>query len=78
MLWEKANGTPLDDLMPEATCENAARWINTSCMIADCLTNRMDPAVLIRFMRTGTISLQPTVESELASSENKRTEKPRN
>ena len=66
MFWEKADGTPLDDLMPEATCENAVRWIDTSCMIVDCLTKRTDPTVLIRLMRTGTISLQPTVESELA------------
>ena len=35
-------------------------------MIVDCLTKRMDPTVLIRLMRTGTISLQPTVESDLA------------
>ena len=61
MLWENADGTPLDDLMPEATCENAVRWIDTSCMIVDCLTKRMDPKVLIRVMRTGTVSLQPTV-----------------
>ena len=66
MLWEKADGTPLDDLMPEATCENAVRWIDTRCMIVDCFTKRMDPKVLIRVMRTGTVSLQPTVESELA------------
>ena len=66
MLWEKADGTPLDDLMPEATCENAVRWIDTRCMIVDCLTKRMDPKVLVRLMRTGTVNLQPTVESELA------------
>ena len=66
MPWEKADGTPLDDLMPEATCENAVRWIDTSAMIVDCLTKRMDPTVLIRLMRTGTLNLQPTVESELA------------
>ena len=52
--------------MPEATCENAVRWIDTSCMVVDCLTKRMDPSVLIRLMRTGTISLQATVESELS------------
>ena len=66
MLWEKSDGTPLDALMPEATCENAVRWIDTSCMVVDCLTKRMDPGVLIRLMRTGTVSLQATVESELA------------
>ena len=66
MLWEKPDGTPLDDLMPEATCENAVRWIDTSCMVVDCLTKRMDPSVLIRLMRTGTISLEAAVESELS------------
>ena len=66
MLWGKSDGTPLDDLMPEATCENAVRWIDTSCMIVDCLTKRMDPSVLTRLMRTGTISLEATVESELS------------
>ena len=60
MLWEKVDGTPLDDLMPQATCENAVRWIDTSCMIVVCLTKRMDPTVLIRLMRASTISLQPT------------------
>ena len=66
MLWETSDGTPLDDLMPEATCEHAVRWIDTICMVVDCLTKRMDPSVLIRLMRTGTISLQATVDSELA------------
>lgn len=56
----------MDELMPEASCENAVRWIDTSCMIVDCLTKRMDPIVLIRLMPTGTISLQATVESGLA------------
>ena len=66
MLWEKQDGTSLDELLPERICENAVRWIDTSCMIVDCLTKKMDPSVLLKVMNEGQISLQPTVESELS------------
>ena len=40
LLWEKADGTNLDELEPEDVAENAVRWIDTSTMIVDCLTKR--------------------------------------
>ena len=65
MLWETQDGTSLDELLPESTCENAVRWIDTSCTIVDCLTKKMDPSVLLKVMQDGVISLQPTVDSEM-------------
>ena len=63
MLWEKADGTNLDELLPENVAENAIRWIDTSCMVVDCLTKKMNPDVLLKLMRTGRLSLQATNES---------------
>ena len=65
MLWEKSDGTNLDELLPEEAAENAVRWIDTSCMIVDCLTKRMKPDVMIKLMRAGRLSLRPTAESQL-------------
>ena len=65
MLWEKSDGTNLDELEPEAIAENAVRWIDTSCMIVDCLTKRMKTEVLTKLMKTGILDLEPTVESQM-------------
>ena len=65
MLWEKSDGTNLDELPPEAQAENAVRWIDTSCMIVDCFTKKMSPEVLLKLMQRGYLDLQPTVESQL-------------
>ena len=65
MLWEKADGTNLDELLPEEVAENAVRWIDTSCMVVDCLTKRMKPDVLINLIETGILSLKATPESQL-------------
>ena len=65
MLWEKADGTNLDELLPETVSENAIRWIDTSCMIVDCLTKRMDAAVLLKLMKHGQLDLNPAAESTL-------------
>jgi hypothetical protein len=65
MLWEKADGTNLDSLEPETVAENAVRWIDTSCMVVDCLTKKMKPDVLIQLLRTGKLNLEATKESQL-------------
>ena len=65
MLWEKADGENLDELLPEDVAENAVRWIDTSCMVVDCLTKRMKPDVMLTLMRTGRLDLNPTVESQM-------------
>ena len=65
LLWEKADGTNLDELLPEEMAENAIRWIDTSCMIVDCLTERMDAGVLLKLMKLGKLDLNPTAESTL-------------
>ena len=65
LLWEKADGTVLDELEPESVAENAVRWIDTSCMIVDCLTKRMKPDLMLRLMEQGKLCLRPTVESQL-------------
>ena len=45
--------------------ENAVRWIDTSCMIVDCLTKKMKTDVLLKLMKTGKLVLRPTPESQL-------------
>ena len=65
MLWEKSDGTPLDELLPEDIAENAIRWIDTSCMVVDCLTKRMKPDVMLKLMKDGRLNLRPTPESQL-------------
>merc|ERR1712232_1113918 len=57
MLWEKSDGTNLDELLPEDAAENAVRWIDTSCMVVDCLTKKMKPDIVIKLAETGRLSL---------------------
>ena len=64
-IWEKSDGTNLDALEPEDAAENAVRWIDTSCMIVDCLTKRMNPCILLQLIATSRLSLAPTVESQM-------------
>ena len=65
MLWEKSNGTNLDELQPEEVAENAVRWIDTSCVVVDCLTKRMRPDLMIKLIDTGKLCLRATPESQL-------------
>ena len=65
LLWETSDGRNLDELQPEDMAENAVRWIDTSCMVVDCLTKRMEPSVLLKLMATGRLDLKPTVESQM-------------
>ena len=65
LLWEKSDGTNLDELLPEDMAENAVRWIDTSCMVVDCLTKRMKPDVLLKLMSTGKLELKASDESVL-------------
>ena len=65
MLWEKTDGTNLDELLPEDVAENAVRWIDTSCMVVDCLTKKMKPDVMLKLMGMGRLNLKPTPESRL-------------
>ena len=65
MLWEKSDGTNLDELQPEEVADNAVRWIDTSCMVVDCLTKRMRPDLMIKLMDTGKLCLRATPESQL-------------
>ena len=75
MLWETQDGTSLDELLSEDICENAVRWIDTSCMVVDCLTKKMDPSVLLKVMSEGKINLQATVDSELKKLEKQKARK---
>ena len=65
MLWEKPDGKNLDELEPATIAANTVRWIDTSCMIVDCLTKRMKPTVLLKLMKTGELCLEATAESQL-------------
>ena len=65
MLWEKSDGTNLDELGPEDVAENAVRWIDTSCMVVDCLTKKMSPTILLKLIASSRLSLEATVESQM-------------
>jgi hypothetical protein len=65
LLWEKSDGTNLDELEPENIAENAIRWIDTSCMVVDCLTKKMNPDVMLNLLKTGELNLKPTIESQM-------------
>ena len=65
-MWEKADGTNLDELQPEDVAENAVRWIDTSCMIVDCLTKGMRPDILLKFMKDGKLDLKASAESQMS------------
>jgi len=72
MLWEKADGTNLDELLPEKAAENAVRWIDTSCMVVDCLTKRMKPDVMLKLIASGRLNLKATPESVLLKMRKKK------
>ena len=55
----------MDDLEPEDIAENAVRWIDTSCMVVDCLTKKMNPAIVLRLISSIILSFEPTVESQM-------------
>ena len=55
----------MDDLEPEDIAENAVRWIDTSCMVVDCLAQKMNPAILLRLVASSRLSLKPTIESQM-------------
>ena len=65
LFWEKSDGSILDELEPEKVAENAVRWIDTSCMIVDCLTKRMKTDLMLKVMEQGRLCLKPTAESQL-------------
>ena len=65
MLWEKADVANLDELLPEDVCENAIRWIGTSCVLVDSSTKKMNPDVLIKLMQTGRLNLEAPVQSQM-------------
>jgi hypothetical protein len=45
--------------------QDVVRWIDTSTMIADCLTKHMDPQRLMHTLKTGVLDLTPTDSSIL-------------
>ena len=65
LLWERADGTILDDLDPADVAENAVRWIDTSCMVVDCLTKKMKPDAMLQLTSNGILNLRASVESQL-------------
>ena len=65
MLWEKSDGTNVDELEPADIAENAVRWIDTSCMVVDCLTKKMKPDVVLKLIESEVLSLKPTPESQI-------------
>ena len=65
LLWETDDGESLDELLPVDKANNAVRWIDTSCMIVDCLTKKMRPDVMLKLCDSGELSLRASAESEL-------------
>jgi Reverse transcriptase (RNA-dependent DNA polymerase) len=63
MLWLAPDGSLRERL--SAQDQDVVRWIDTSTMIADCLTKRMDPQRLMHTLKTGVLDLTPTDSSIL-------------
>ena len=63
-LWADPNGEPYEELPEDDKANNIIRWIDTSVMIADCLTKRMKATNLWPALK-GRLSLTPTPESIL-------------
>ena len=58
LLWLAPDGSLKERLSDQD--QDGVRWIDTSTMIADCLTKHMDPQRLVHTLRTGTLDLTPT------------------
>ena len=63
LLWERSDGTILDELDSADVAENAIRWIDTSCMVVDCLTKKMNPKAMIDLMGAGYLDLKASAWS---------------
>ena len=56
---------PHEELPADYKATNIVRWIDTSVMIADCLTKKMQPDVMLKLMHSGRLSLEASPESKL-------------
>ena len=62
-VWDDDDEQPLDEIDPDHP--DAIRWIDTSTMIADPLTKRMEAERLLSCMDTNILDLEPTHESTM-------------
>ena len=62
LIWLDDNDEPRDSL--DESCSDMLRWIDTTAMIADCLTKAMKPGRLIDALQ-GHLDLRATPEGEL-------------
>ena len=63
MIWLTPDGELREDIGPDQP--DMVRWIDTSCMVADCLTKRMRSDRLSECLRSCWLDLNPTDESVL-------------
>ena len=63
MIWLTPDGELREDIGPDQP--DMVRWIDTSCMVADCLTKRMRSDRLSECLRSCWHDLNPTDESVL-------------
>ena len=61
--WERSDGTILDELDSAEVADNAVKWIDTSCMVVDCLTKKMNPRAMIYLMSAGYLDLKASAWS---------------
>ena len=64
MIWERSDGTQKDSLTEDQ--QDKVAWIDTSTMIADPLTKKMDCDRLLEAMKTNYLDLTPTAKSQMA------------
>ena len=63
LIWENQDGSVKDELTKEQP--DRVIWIDTSAMIVDCMTKRMKPDLLIKFLNSGILDIRATEESVL-------------
>jgi hypothetical protein len=60
-LWNY-QGNEVEHLSDE-NFHDKIRWIDTSCMLVDCMTKSMNPKLLVEALDTSIIDLRPTAKS---------------
>ena len=64
LLWEYPDGTQRDSLAQEDITDKIL-WIDTSAMLADCMTKKMSGSTMREFIQKGHFSLRASDESVL-------------
>ena len=72
-IWEKEDGDR--SMVRDGSSGDYPKWIDTSVMLADCLTKAMDPERLVQTLQTGIFDMRPTALSLMIKEKNRQSRK---